>query len=74
MRSVRQGKVPAAFVSLYAPVGRRRWWWYAYSCRVCGRHQLGRARQLDDVAGIRRAGCGHRVNVVIARVYGRSAA
>ena len=62
-----------AFASLYMPAGRRTWHWYAYNCRVCGRYQLGRARHLDDVAGNRRAGCGHRVNVVIARVYGTAA-
>ena len=65
-------QAPAAFASLYLPAGRRRWHWYAYACKTCGRHQLGRARQLDDVAGIRRASCGHQVNVVIARIYGRS--
>jgi hypothetical protein len=47
-------QVPAAFVSLYLPAGHRRWHWYSYSCRTCGQHQLGRARQLEDVAGERR--------------------
>jgi predicted SprT family Zn-dependent metalloprotease len=67
MKMARQ--VPAAFASLYLPAGRRRWHWYSYSCRTCGQHQLGRARQLEDVAGERRAGCGHRVKIVIARAY-----
>ena len=64
-------RAPAAFVSLYRPAGRRKWWWYTYSCRTCGRHQLGRARELEQVAGVRKAGCGHRVSITIARVYGQ---
>ena len=75
MPSVRQrtrpGRTPAAFASAFAPSGRRRWWWYTYSCRTCGAHQFGRARTLEDVTGQRRASCGHIVNVVIARTYGR---
>ena len=71
--SIRQapGKArpPAAFVSLYLPFGRRTWHWYAYRCPACGAHQLGRSRHLEDVAGPRRAGCGHRLNVVVARIY-----
>lgn len=74
MTTIRQARPPAAFVSLYAPVGRRRWWWYSYRCAVCERYQLGRAPRLEDVTGIRTAGCGHRVNVVIARTYGQGAA
>jgi hypothetical protein len=66
-------KPPTAFVSLFPPSGRRTWHHYWYSCRTCGAYQLGRAPRLEDVAGVRRAGCGHRVNVVIARVYGQSA-
>ena len=63
----------ATFVSAWAPAGRRTWWHYAYRCGQCGRHQFGRAPRLEDVTGIRRAGCGHRVRIVIARVYGRAA-
>jgi hypothetical protein len=74
MTSVRQRKAQPAYVSLYLPFGRRRWCWYSYSCRTCGAHQLGRSPRLEDVAGVRRAGCGHRVNIVIARIYGREAA
>jgi hypothetical protein len=66
-------RAPSAFVSLYEPTGRRRCWWYSYRCTACGTSQLGRAPRLEDVAGERRAGCGHRVIVVIARVYGRAA-
>jgi len=58
---------------VFAPQGRRRNWWYTYSCRVCGAYQFGRARELDQVTGIRRAGCGHQVSVMIARTYGTAA-
>jgi len=54
-------QAPTAFVSLYLPFGRRKWCWYFYACRQCGAHQLGRAPRLEDVAGPRRAGCGHWV-------------
>jgi hypothetical protein len=64
-------KPQTAYVSLYAPTGRRKWWWYSYRCPECGAYQLGRARQLDHVTGIRKAGCGHLVEIVIARTYGR---
>jgi hypothetical protein len=58
------------YVSLFAPTGHRTQWWYSHRCRDCGTYQLGRARQLDQVTGIRRAGCGHLVEIVIARTYG----
>jgi hypothetical protein len=64
-----QRKAPPVFVSLYEPIGRRRWWWYAYRCRTCGAYLLGRAASLDQVTGPRRARCGHQVTVNIARVY-----
>lgn len=72
---VRQVKrrAPAVYVSLYEPTGRRTWWWYAYSCRTCGRYQLGRAPRLEDVTGPRRAGCGHWLTIMVARTYGRAA-
>ena len=75
MPTIRQAarRPPTAFVSLYLPSGRRKWCWYAYSCRTCGAYQLGRARTLEDVTGPRRAGCGHWVTVAVARVYGRHA-
>jgi hypothetical protein len=60
--------------SVYAPLGRQRWWWYAYSCRTCGAYQFGRAKTLGAVRGIRRAGCGHQVNVMAARIYGHAEA
>lgn len=60
---------PVAPASVFGPVGRRRFWWYTYSCRTCGAYLFGRARSLDAVTGVRRAGCGHRVQVMAARVY-----
>lgn len=70
--SARQ-RPPLAPASVYAPLGRRRWWWYCYPCRTCGNYQFGRAKTLDAVTGVRRAGCGHEVNVMIARTYGTAA-
>ena len=67
-------KPRSAYVSLYAPSGRRTWWWYSYQCRDCGAYQLGRARQLDQVTGVRKAGCGHLIEIVIARTYRRAEA
>ena len=67
----RRAKVPTAFVSLFMPSGRRTWHWYWYTCRTCGAYQLGRARQLEDVTGTRRASCGHQVNIAVSRIYGR---
>ena len=64
---------PLAPASVYAPLGRRRWWWYAYRCRTCGAHQFGRSKDLDTVTGVRRAGCGHQVHVMAARIYGTTA-
>ena len=64
---------PLAPASVFGPVGRRRWWWYTFSCRTCGAHQFGRAKTLDAVTGVRRAGCGHQVNVMAARIYGVAA-
>ena len=66
------GRPPLAPASVYAPLGRRRWWWYAYRCRICGAHLFGRSKTLDAVTGVRRAGCGHHVNIMAARVYGAS--
>ena len=62
-------RVPLAPASVFGPVGRRRSWWFTFRCRVCGAYQFGRARSLDAVTGERRAGCGHRVQVVAARIY-----
>jgi hypothetical protein len=60
---------PIAPASVFGPVGRRRSWWYTYRCRTSGAHLFGRARSLDAVAGERRASCGHRVQVMAARIY-----
>ncbi len=61
---------PLAPASAFAPDGRRRLWHYTYGCRVCGSYHFGRSRTLDGVTGVRRAGCGHLVSVMIARTYG----
>lgn len=68
-QSARKYTPPLAPASVYAPLGRRRWWWYSYRCRSCGAYQLGRAKTLDEVTGVRRAGCGHEVTVMAARIY-----
>ena len=60
---------PIAPASVFGPVGRRRSWCYTYRCRTCEAHLFGRARSLDAVASERKAGCGHRVQVIAARIY-----
>jgi hypothetical protein len=72
--SVRRGsrnrqQVPIAPASVFGPVGRRRTWWYTYRCRICGAYLFGRAKTLDAVTGERKAGCGHRVQIMAARIY-----
>jgi hypothetical protein len=65
----RQARPPIAPASVFGPVGRRRYWWFTFRCKVCGAHQFGRAPSLDAVTGERKAGCGHRVQIMAARVY-----
>jgi DNA-directed RNA polymerase subunit RPC12/RpoP len=65
----RRERSPIAPASVFGPVGRRHCWWYTYRCRTCGAHLFGRARSLEDVTGERKAGCGHRVQVMAARIY-----
>ncbi len=72
--TVRRRRPKPAFVSLYEPAGRRTWWWYSYRCPLCATYQLGRARQLDQVTGTRKGGCGHAIEVVVSRVYRSSGA
>ena len=55
---------------LYAPARRRRLWWYPYLCPTCGEAQFGRARDQGDVAGARRGGCGHHLEVVVTQTIG----
>lgn len=62
-----------AYVSLYAPAGRRTWWWYSYRCPTCGTYQLGRSQVLTSVTRQRKGGCGHLLAIVIARTYGAAA-
>jgi hypothetical protein len=65
---------PIAPASAFAPSGRRRLWAFTYSCKICEAYHIGRARDIDQVTGLRRAGCGHWVNVMAARIYGTKAA
>ena len=60
---------PIAPASVFGPLGRRRTWWYTYRCRICGAYLFGRAKTLDAVAGERKAGCGHHVQIMAARIY-----
>ena len=71
MKPVRAARkqAPIAPTSVFGPVGRRRTWWYTYRCRTCGAYISGRAKTLDAVTGERRAACGHRVQVMAARIY-----
>jgi len=66
---VKRQQAPLAPASVFGPVGRRKSWWYTYRCRICGAHLFGRAKTLDAVTGERRAGCGHRITVMAARIY-----
>ena len=65
-----QMKARPAYVSLWAPAGRRRQWMYSYRCGKCGVYQFGRRGDLASVAEIRRAGCGHLIRVIISKIYG----
>ena len=68
-----KSRPPLAPASVFGPTGRRRFWWYTYRCGSCGSYQFGRAKTLDAVTGVRRAGCGHQVTVMAARIYGTAA-
>lgn len=65
--------MPLAAASVFGPVGRRKSWWYTYRCGACGAYLFGWAKSLDNVTGERRAGCGHRVRVMAARIYSQPA-
>lgn len=67
---------PVAHVSLYAPHKGRRTWWFAFKCPACGfGHQGNLTKATDEdsahraVMGVRRARCGKRVWLVVARTY-----
>lgn len=60
---------PRAYASLYAPSGRRTMWWYTLRCPHCGAGHFGRVRDRASAGGVRRAGCGRLITVVIARTY-----
>ncbi|SFO14688.1 hypothetical protein SAMN04489713_104273 [Actinomadura madurae] len=67
-------RYPAAFASLYAPSGNRTMWWFTMRCPHCGHGHFGRLRSRDALDGVRRAGCGRLVWVVVARTYPAEAA
>lgn len=60
---------PAAYVSLFAPAGRRRMWWFTFICAHCSNGHFGRVRDAESVEGLRRAGCGRLVWLVVAKTY-----
>ena len=68
--AARRDRPPLAPASVFLQSGRRRLIHYTYPCRTCQTFHFGRAKSLDGVTGVRRAGCGHLVSVMIARVYG----
>lgn len=63
-------KVPTAFSSAWAPSAGRRQWVGVYRCPRCNGSHVTRAATLNGLGGIRRARCGRRVWVVVARRYG----
>ena len=71
LRSQPGRRAPIAPASVFPPGGRRTRWMFTYGCKVCGTYSLGRAADIDGVASVRRASCGHWVTVMAARVYSR---
>lgn len=65
----------AARASMYAPAGRRRFWWFAYQCALreahFGRVEAKTAEEAREKASRRYARCGGiRIPVRVERVYG----
>lgn len=65
----------AARASMYAPAGRRRFWWFAYQCALreahLGRVEAKTAEEAREKASRRYARCGGiRIPVRVERVYG----
>lgn len=70
---------PAVFASVYEPTDTRQRWLLCYRCPWCNdRGHHGFAQSLDDIApdhgegrrsGVRRAPCGKRVWIVVARIF-----
>ncbi|MEV4245250.1 hypothetical protein AB0J63_17770 [Streptosporangium canum] len=59
---------PTAYASQYSPAGRRHQWWITYTCPWgCGSH-FGRSRT-EIKSGVRHAGCGRKIRLVVARTY-----
>jgi hypothetical protein len=67
-RPARQ-RPPLAPASVFGPAVRRKSGWYTYRCQACGAYLFGRAKSLDAVTGERRAGCGHKAQIMAARIY-----
>lgn len=64
----RQSAFPKAFASHFYPTAQRRQHWITFLCPRCGGSHFGRsATEFQD--GPRRAGCGRKVWVKIARRY-----
>lgn len=65
----RPRRYPAVYISLFAPAGRRRNWWFTYTCPYCRLGHFGWVTTQDEATGTHRAGCGRRVWRVVARIY-----
>jgi len=61
--------VPAAFASVYAPCASRARWLVVYVCPHCKLGHGGYAHELEKIPGKRRARCGPRVWLIVARRY-----
>jgi len=60
---------PPMRVSLFEPAGRRTQWWFTGRCLRCGGTSFGRVKLEEDAEGVRRVSCGHKVRIIVARVY-----
>ena len=59
---------PCAYASQFAPAPRRTQWWVTFKCpHGCGGHFGRSPERIED--GLRRAGCGRFVWLIVARTY-----
>lgn len=65
----RRRSAPPMRVSLFEPTGRRTQWWFTGRCLRCGCTSFGRVKHEDDADAVRRVSCGHKVRIIVARVY-----
>ena len=65
----RSSRLPLAHASAFAPCPGRALWAFTYVCPACGFGHLGRAGTEADIAGPRRARCGRRIRIRVARAY-----